>query len=119
MEIQAITHDHFTQITSEAVRGELEIGCAWYATVNRQVAGRVFLALNGAFRFSVVRLVGCKWKVNRPRRKFDRFDDAEIALHAEIDRIISLKAISLRDVAVGLRYGRGRPGNCSAKIATK
>ena len=110
MEIESIPYSEFKTLTScnHALEDPDNHGCQWYASTDRRVAGRIYLdPESDAFRFSVLRLLPTGWKAREPSYLFADFEEAESTLLTSMRQDCGGKEVSVKDVPMKLRFGRG------------
>jgi hypothetical protein len=111
MEIESIPFHPFQSLTSctHALSDPDNNGCAWFATTDRRVAGRIFLdPKHDAFRFSVLHFVRAEWDVREPSTLYGRYEDAEAALMEAMQAESTGKEVTMKDVPPRMRFGKGR-----------
>ena len=111
MEIEAIPYSAFHNLTSctHALKNPSNVGCQWYATTDRRVAGRIYLDPDiEAFRYSLLHFARSEWTIEESRETLESFDDAEAALIEAMRRESIGKEVTIKDVPFKLRFGRGR-----------
>jgi hypothetical protein len=111
MKIESIPFNAFQSLTSctHALSDPENNGCAWFATIDRRVAGRIYLdPKHDAFRISVLHFARAGWDVREPCNLYGRFEDAEAALLDAMRAESGGRAVTVKDVPLRLKYGKGR-----------
>jgi hypothetical protein len=111
MEIEPIPFHAFQSLSSctHALNDPDNNGCAWFATTDRRVAGRIYLdGENDAFRFSLLHFARAGWDVREPSNLYGRYEDAEVALFEAMRAESCGKAVTVKDVPLRLKFGKGR-----------
>jgi len=111
MEIESIPYSAFQTLTSctHALKDPDNHGCAWFATTDRRVAGRIYLDPdNDAFRFSLLHFVRAGWDIREPSYVYASYEDAEASLVDAMRRESIGKVVTVKDVPPKMRFGRGR-----------
>ena len=111
MEIETVPYSAFQSLTSctHALSDPDNHGCAWFATTDRRVAGRIYLdPQNDAFRFSVLHFVRSGWDIREPSQLYGRYEDAEDALFAAMRRESVGKEVTIKDMPLRAKFGKGR-----------
>ena len=111
MKIESIAFSAFASLTSGigAIADSARDGCAWYATSDARAFGYVhFRPSDCLFGFSVLYLVMSAWYDEKSDNTFDLFDEAEAALLTAMRLAWGRKCVTVHDVPMRLRFGRGR-----------
>jgi hypothetical protein len=108
MNIEPIPFSAFQSLIScaHALREPDNGGCAWYATTDRRVAGRLYInAQTEQFCPTVLHFVRAGWEVKELRHGYDAFEDAEAALFQAMTELTG-KPVTTKDMPVRLRFGK-------------
>ena len=109
MEVEPITFAAFTSLYSggQLLSDNGNDGCAWYATADRSVLGRIVFDHGASgFRYTVLRVPRIRWELNESLRTFGRLEDAELALKDAMRRRSGKKKTTLHDDEPRLRSGK-------------
>jgi hypothetical protein len=112
MEIEPICFSSFLSFTSgtHALCNTENVGCGWYATIDRRVAGRIYFnPTTEQFCATVLHVVRAGWNVKELKVGFNTFNEAEIAIVQAMTEYRG-KPVTLREVPARLRFGKGRVG---------
>lgn len=111
MQIEPIPFSAFASLIScgQALKNSSNDGCAWYATTDRRVAGRIYFdADSDSFRHSVLHFVRSGWEIKESRQPFERLEEAEDSLFAAMRCESTGKEVTVKDVPLRMRFGKGR-----------
>lgn len=107
MTIEPISYASFSSLTTAP--HSTNDGCAWYSSSNRRVCGQIQLDFETQkFRSTLLQHHRARWKVSELAPK-DTLDEAEALLVGEMANLVNPR-VTVKDVPMRLRFGRGRPG---------
>lgn len=118
MEIEAVPYSAFQTLISctHALRESENDGCAWYATTDRRVAGRIYInAKTEQFCSTVLHFVRAGWDVKELRQGCDSLDDAEATLFQSM-RELTGKPVTIKDAPEIVQLGKGRVSRPAAGL---